>query len=286
MKMKIKSLKLPMNKTITIYCEGKKGSHDYDILEKIVAGIDDANITIRPIGSIRGGPSIVQYMESMTKSDFYLLFRDRDFDRPIPENPILEQDGNKPYYFSYRNTIENYLFDVSLFYKFLNEKGILAQYNLSNLEDVKNKFIEAAKKIKYYQAIRHTLGAMRKDTNFGTKLEDNPSGTLPDYIDNEEYCREKALQKIKEKKDYVDLNWSEEKFDTILMYFLDKFNQNIFMNELHFLVYFQGKDFAASLKKLMPDCQLGNYYKYVKNNFDYSTFDDLKALHQLLKQNI
>lgn len=286
MKMKIKSSKLQMNKIITIYCEGKKGSHDFDILEKIIVDID-ANITIKPIGGIRGGNSIVQYLETeVVKSNFYLLFRDRDFDRPIPTETILEKDGNKSCYFSYRNTIENYLFDVDLFYKFVKEKQIHTQYDLNSLEDVKNKFIEAAQKIKYYQAIRHTLGAMRKNTDFGTKLEDNPSGRLPDYVDNEEYCRQKALEKIKEKKDMVDINWTELEFDKILASFLEKFNTDTFMNELKFLVYFQGKDFGASLKKLLPHFPLESYYKYAKNEFNYSIFSDLKALHQLLKDNL
>jgi hypothetical protein len=41
-----------MRKLIMIYCEGKRGSHDNDILEKVVGDI--AGIKITPIGSKRG----------------------------------------------------------------------------------------------------------------------------------------------------------------------------------------------------------------------------------------
>ena len=100
-----------MNKIITIYCEGKKGSHDFDILEKVISDIP--NIQISPIGSIRGASAIIQYKEQeIVKSDFKILFRDRDFDRAIPNKELLERDEKKQYvYYSYRNTIENYLFD-------------------------------------------------------------------------------------------------------------------------------------------------------------------------------
>ncbi len=40
-----------MIKIIKIYCEGKKGSHDYDILEKVMTGL---SVQIEPIGGIRG----------------------------------------------------------------------------------------------------------------------------------------------------------------------------------------------------------------------------------------
>lgn len=57
-----------MSKIIKIYCEGKSGSHDYDILEKVIAGLF---VQIEPIGSIRGAGAIIQYKETeVVKSDF------------------------------------------------------------------------------------------------------------------------------------------------------------------------------------------------------------------------
>jgi len=117
MKVKTKSYGFQISKVITIYCEGKKGSHDYDILEKVTDGLF---VQIEPIGSIRGAGAIIQYKEAgIVKSDSYILFRDRDFDKAIPPDVELEEDKQRKYcYYSYRNTIENYLFDISVFFSF------------------------------------------------------------------------------------------------------------------------------------------------------------------------
>jgi hypothetical protein len=184
-----------MSKIITIYCEGKSGSHDYDILNKVIA--DLLSVEIDPIGSIRGAGAIIQYKAekegSVVKPDFKLLFRDRDFDKPVPDSPILEQDEKRKYcYYSYRNTIENYLFDTSHFYSFLKENELDKKYSINNEEEVKKKFIEAAEKIKFYQAVRHTMGKMRTpQTDFGTRWTEK-SGKLPEHLD-ENYCKQKVL---------------------------------------------------------------------------------------------
>lgn len=46
-----------MSKIVKIYCEGKSGSHDYDILEKVMS---DLSISIQPIGSKKGAGSAIQ----------------------------------------------------------------------------------------------------------------------------------------------------------------------------------------------------------------------------------
>jgi hypothetical protein len=58
---------------ITIYCEGKSGSHDYDILNKV---IDRLNVTIQPIGGKLGAKAIIEFIEKgTTQSDFFLFFQ-------------------------------------------------------------------------------------------------------------------------------------------------------------------------------------------------------------------
>lgn len=220
-----------MSKIITIYCEGKKGSHDYDILSKVIA--DLPSVYIEPIGSVRGAGAIIQYKEekegSVVKSDFKLLFRDRDFDKPVPDSPILEQDENRKYcYYSYRNTIENYLFDLSHFYSFLKENELDKKYLINN-EEVKEKFIEAAEKIKFYQAVRHTMGKMRtSETDFRTRWTEK-SGKLPEYLD-ENYCKQKALEKIIKAKSFTD-SWAETGFNEIYSTFVNKFDENFISPE-------------------------------------------------------
>ena len=113
-------------KIINLYCEGKRGSHDFDILEKVIDGY--LNITIKPIGGKYGANAIMEYQEKNgnVRSDFYLLFRDRDFDKPIPKDEKLIIDRKT--YYSYRTTIENYLLDVNTFFDFLQEQK--NNYNL------------------------------------------------------------------------------------------------------------------------------------------------------------
>jgi hypothetical protein len=275
-----------MTKSIKIYCEGKSGSHDYDLLEKVIAELP--SVEIEPIGSIIGAGAIIQYKEekegSVVKPDFKLLFRDRDFDKPVPDSPILEQDENRKYcYYSYRNTIENYLFDVSHFYSFLKTEKLDDKYSINNGKTVKQKFIEAAKQIKFYQAIRHTMGKMRTHkTDFKT-IWTEKSGKLPEYLD-ENYCKQKALEKIINAKSFTD-GWTETGFNEIYSTFVNKFDEN-FMNHLDFLIYFQGKDFASSLQLLLPYFPLKKYYKYAKKHFDYNKFPDLIELRNLIESKL
>ncbi len=273
-----------MSKIITIYCEGKKGSHDYDILEKIIYGLP-ADLQIEPIGGIRGAGAIIQYKEKgIAKSDCYILFRDRDFDKPIPPSTTLEQDEKKPYcYYSYRNTIENYLFDTSLFFSFLKQKHLCEKYAIDSDHDVKDKFIEAAEQIRYYQAVRHTMGKMRtSETDFGTKLTAK-SGKLPERLD-EESCRDEAWRKIGEGK-LATNSWTKDNFLKFYQAFIDAFDKD-FMENLNFLIYFQGKDFASSLKLILPGFPLRDYYKFAKKGFDYRKFPDLVQLRELIEKKL
>ncbi len=273
-----------MNKIAKIYCEGTSGSHDYDILEKVTAGI---GVQIDSIGSIRGAGAIIQYKETKgveKPSDFYILFRDRDFDKAIPQAPMLEQDKERKYcYYSYRNTVENYLFDTSLVFSFLKEGNLCEKYSIHSENNVKSKFIEAAEKIKYYQAIRHTMGQMRTgETNFGTKLTEK-SGKLPERLD-EEFCKNEAWNRIAKAKSFADC-WTKDIFLENYQNFIDTFNRD-FMENFVFLIYFQGKDFASSLQSILPGFPLKKYYKFAKKNFDYHQFPDLKQLRELIERNL
>jgi hypothetical protein len=273
-----------MNKVIRIYCEGKAGSHDHDILNKVISSL---NVNIESIGGKRGAGAIIQYKENggdVVKSDFYLLFRDRDFDKPVPDSPILEQDENRKYcYYSYRNTIENYLFDTSRFYSFLKDNELDKKYSINNEEEVKEKFIEAAEKIKFYQAVRHTMGRMRTpETDFSTRWTEK-SGNLPEQLD-ENYCKQKALEKINQAKSFTD-SWTNTGFNEIYSTFVNKFDEN-FMNNLDFLVYFQGKDFASSLQSVLLGFPTRTYYKHAKKCFDYNKFPDLIKLRNLIESEL
>lgn len=271
-----------MSKIVKIYCEGKKGSHDYDILEKVIQGISPSPY-LEPIGSVTGAGAIIQYKESadIVKSDFKLFFRDRDFDKKVPQSICLEQDQQKRYiYYSYCNTIENYLFDTTCFWQFIDSQGLKEKYQIQNEVDVKKIFVNAAKNIRHYQAIRHTMGAMRTpETDFGTKWTEK-SGILPEILD-ENYCKQKAWEKIAHAKAFVN-SWTESHFEAVYQSFMQQFNDT-FLDNLDFLIYYQGKDFAASLQLLLPNFPMKAYYKFAKSQFDYIKYPDLIELRTLIQ---
>ena len=265
-------------KIINLYCEGKRGSHDFDILEKVIEG---RLITIKPIGSKYGANAIMEYQEKNfnARSDFYLLFRDRDFDQPIPDKERLIIDRKT--YYSYRTTIENYLLDVSTFFHFLQEQK--NNYKLDTEEAVKALFIKVAKELKYYQAVRHTLGALRFPNSFDTTWEKG-SGTLPNALDLDS-CKANAWQLIEKVLNKSNQQWTKETFETTLQEFLTLFDEHFF-DDLKFLVYYQGKDFAKALTKELPNFSIENYYKYAKKHFDYTKYADLVELRAIIEKHL
>jgi hypothetical protein len=270
-----------MSEIITIYCEGQKGSHDITILNKVIDGLGN-NIFIKPIGGKLGSKAIIQYLENneekeLSKPKDYLLFRDRDFDQPIPDRERLIIE--KKTYYSYRTTIENYLLDVSTFFHFLQEQK--NNYELDTEEDVKAFFIKVAKELQYYQAVRHTLGKMRFANSFDTTWEKG-SGTLPNALDLNT-CKTNAWQLIEKELYKSQQQWTKETFEATLQEFLTLFEAESFFDDLKFLVYYQGKDFAKALTKKLPSFPIDNYYKYAKENFDYTKYPDLVELRTIIE---
>ena len=266
-----------MGKILSVYCEGKKGSHDFDILEKVIGEF----VIIKPIGGKKGANAIIEFSEKGTaKSDFYCMFRDRDFDCPVSSSEELTFDGKKTY-FSYRTTIENYLFDVEMFYNFIIEAKLETKYSISNIESVKDKFIESANNIKYYQAVRHTLGKLRFPNSFETTWIKAGSGHLPLELDLPS-CKTDGWALINDAISICNLTWTEANYLAELERFVTLFNDD-FINNLEFLIHFQGKDFAKALTTLMIDFPLSSYYKYAKEHFDYNKYADLVELINLFE---
>ncbi|MDI9871571.1 hypothetical protein [Flectobacillus roseus] len=269
-----------MKKNITIYCEGKKGSHDFDILEKVVP----EGTLIVPIGGKKGANAIIAFREAGTvKSDFCRMFRDRDFDCSVPDVEQLTFDGNKTL-FSYRTTIENYLFDIEIFLNFINYRCLNHKYNINSANDVKLLFVESAKEIKYYQAVRHTLGKMRFANSFNTTWITNGSGTLPLELDFNS-CSENGWKLVNDILTKSNHEWTHQIFKSELDYFIDKFDENFFEN-LDFLVHFQGKDFAKALTNKLESFPLKDYYNYFKSSFDFCLYKDLQELQNIINNQI
>jgi len=260
-----------MSDVVKIYCEGKAGSHDFDILEKTLDGL---GVLIVPIGGKRGAKSAIQVHESgLVKSKFKLFFRDRDFDMPVPTSEQLQTDGSYVY-FSYRTTIENYLVNFDYIKKYSIGKSW-------DSESLRESYIKAARKIVYFQAVRHTFGKLRVPTDFGTNIVDGGSGTLPDDL-SQHNCRVAGFAKITESVGKAK-NWSKENFDKVFDEFVGQFNEQ-FLTDEKFLIFFQGKDFMKSLSLELPGFSPKDYYKYAKSVFKYTNHRDLIELRELVKK--
>jgi hypothetical protein len=266
-------------KTIIIYCEGTKRSHDYDILHKIIG--DTAAVIIQPIGGLKGANEAIQAFESAAdKADVSLLFRDRDFDVPVPDKPSLTIKDNV--YYSYRTTIENYLLDANCFFLFLQEHKLYKQYKMHSVAAVQNVFIKAAKRISYYQALRHTIAEMRPSDDCKTTWIKGNSGSLPDTLKDAIACRQKAFDYLKATNTTPQYQTTKAAFDTVLNKFYERFEQDAFYNNSDYLIWFQGKDFAKSLSLLLPQCPMAHYYRFAKKYFDYTQFKDLVEFKKII----
>ena len=267
-------------KMVRIYCEGKVGSHDNDILEKILGDLGP-NIEIKPLGGKFGAKAIMDFYEnangSAAKSDFYLWFRDRDFDYPVPNVAGLTKD--KHIYSSYRTTIENYLLDTSVFWRYAVENNI---FGLQTIEEVEGLFYKSAKDIRDYQAVRHALGKMHCGVSFKTRWT-GKDGDLPQLLDLKN-CESEGWNLICQAKNETN-NWTENVYQSEIQSFLALFDDG-FMKAGDYLVWFQGKDFASALCRNRPDFPMNDYYKFAKSVFDYTKFADLCELRKLVEDNI
>lgn len=282
-------------KNILLYCEGTSGSHDYDILNKLLDGLSGlSRVRIEPLGSKKGAGGYIDiHRKKVQEVDFYLFFRDYDFDfgdfrqcdQPISEqlyiDPKRNSDGTLAgqWCVSYRTTIENYLLHPKHFLAFLEEKHKCDELGLRTEDNVKVLFDRVARDISGYQAIRHTLGKLRENLDLGTTWM-SKSGKLPTDL-NLEFCKKKAMEEISKKQNKVN-GWTLEKLEEILLPFIRRFDTPDFYEGMEYLIWFQGKDFARQLRSTIHEGEafIDEYYKFAKNNIDFKSFPDLNQLRE------
>lgn len=266
-----------MGKIIKVYCEGKRGNYDFEILANTFAGTM-VPVMLQPVGGKRGAKSIIQFKETheVDRSDFYLLFRDRDFDKPVPDLPQLTL-SEVYIYFSYRTTIENYLLNTEWFFDFISlENEYKSQF--TSIHDVEVLFRKAAFKIKDYQAVRHALGEIRTGASFDTTWT-GKSGTLPEEFDLES-CYQRASELISSALENTQ-NWTFKKLQELTEKYLKIFDEN-FLSRDEYLIWFQGKDFISSIKLLLPGFPFKSYFSYALKRFDYKQYPDLVELRSII----
>jgi hypothetical protein len=267
-----------MSKIVKVYCEGKQGSWDFFVLQKINEVLGN-RLMIRPIGGKRGAKSIIQYQEQndVTRSDFFLFFRDRDFDIPVQDKASLTQ--NKYVCFSHRTTIENYLITPSAIKEYCNQINEKHQTTING----EQLLMAAANQIREYQAVRHALGKLRNpDATFQTTWTEK-SGKLPESLELEA-CKTEASKLLSCATNATE-HWNQNDLDIAIQCFLNKFDEN-FMQNHEYLVWFQGKDLLASLSLVSPEFHIREYLKFASDLFHFADFPDLVDLHGILSANL
>lgn len=283
-----------MSKIVKLYCEGKKDSLDYAILEKL---IPSDTIQIEPIGSKNCANAIIHFLEweneeekdnnVVSKADYYFFFRDRDFDKDLIVYPPsrlfskIEKNNGKEVgqiCYSERTTIENYYYYPELFFEYIKDKKEGKRNQIVSVDDVKLKFITVAQKLKYYQATRYALSKMPNSAiRLGNTWLDN-SGKLP--IDLTELECQKAVESLIESQITKTTRWTYNDLQIHYNHFLNIFNEPYFFEDFKFLIWFQGKDFETLLRNELGD--FGDYYRFAKKHIDYTKFPDLVELRNLL----
>lgn len=267
-----------MSKIVKVYCEGKKGSWDFFVLQSINETLNN-QLLIVPIGGKRGAKSIIQFHElnDVTKSEFYLFFRDRDFDIPVSDDSALTAE--RYVYYSHRTTIENYLISPTVMNHYFDQINTVHKTALNGEQTL----LEAAQKVREYQAVRHALGKLRNpDATFQTTWTEK-SGKLPESLELEA-CKTEASKLLSSATNATE-HWNQNDLDAAILYFLNKFDDN-FMQNHEYLVWFQGKDLLASLSLVSPEFHTREYLKFASDLFHFADFPDLVDLHGILSANL
>lgn len=263
-----------------LLCEGSKNSFDRQILDIVRTGIN--GIEIQPMGGKFGSGAYLQgFLGGMSKMPKYLTFRDRDFDADVPPTPSLTiSPYQKHVYMSYRATIENYLLTPLAVFDFCKNRNISA---FDDIKEVESVFRKAAEEIKYYQAARWALGAIRVKVESRTSWTDK-SGDLPENL-SETACLNAAKLLLLDIQKQVE-NWKTENFDTKYMFYLNQFDNDFFEN-MDYLIWFQAKDLQTQLAQYLPKHNgnafpFSTFYKDTLKTFDYTQFPDLVVLRELI----
>jgi hypothetical protein len=290
------------NSSVYLFCEGGSGSLDMQVLKKIP--FDGKSVTVQPFGGKGGHGRFVEGFEQgasvfikslgTTPDSHFIVFRDRDFDFEMPETPRLIPAGRNVFA-GYRATIENYLLHPDTLLQFCQSKNINAGF--ADVEAVSNIFDQAAREIAIFQAARHTLGKIRskaeQKTNFIARsqavqpdranhaVQFLSSGQIPEHLD-EAFCIAESHRVIAQFQIGAG-QFSEENFDQVFPEFKARFSRPDFFIQTEYLVFFQGKDFAKALSRLLPSqFPLKQYYQFAVEHFDYRQFPDLAALRETI----
>lgn len=267
-----------MSRQVTLFCEGESDM----ALFRSNPFFTGLNFTLLETGGKRGqsvfarGYGASKVMKSAKSKQ--IILRDRDFDFPLPkvEGLIKIKEG---YYAMYRTCIENYLLTPSTLFNYFEQKGTKGIEKLSSSEACKALLIDCAKEVKYYQAVRHALGATRKPNVLNTRWTENK---LPVSLQKDDVLEKakKSIEVYQETASKINI----EAFEKNYRNFNQVFNHDSFYDQGLFLVYFSGKELGYVLARELQDrgFSLGDFYRFASENVDLSQIPDMVQLRELL----
>lgn len=285
---------------ITIFCEGKKTSLDYKLLNRILEYLSGNLCTLVTAGSKFSFSAFVQgyFSPDELQNKRYIIFRDRDFDvQPTSTVQLLQLYPNNPSItLTYRACVENYLLDANLIHTYWTEKYREKQKNSffkwghgdsPGIETITNWIETSTRNLKFYQAIRWALGDLSRTGAARKQLKTtwtDGSGTLPQSLDLES-CKHQALNLIDEFREAVT-SITREKFEESLNTYLQQFEQDNFWTQKQYLIWFHGKDIQKEMQRQQSNyISLSSYFEnWAITKLDMDQHCDLVDLRTRIKQ--
>ncbi|MCD8486443.1 MAG: DUF4435 domain-containing protein [Desertifilum sp.] len=280
-----------------IFCEGKQRSLDIQLVERILEEIPTERPTIVSSGSKFTFSIFAQgyFFPNETPREGYLVFRDRDFDAQPPDSAQLIQLGNQRIWLTYRACVENYLIDAELIDTYWREQYTEKQENpiskwghgnSPGIEIIAQWIEASARSLQDYQAVRWALGDLLRLGAARSQLKTTwtaGSGKLPSSLLLQD-CQTEALRLIQEFRQAVD-TVTQERFETSLATYQQKFSQPEFWLHQEYLIWFHGKDIQKAMQKHQPRyIALNAFFNWAVSRVDISQHPDLVELQAKIEQ--
>jgi hypothetical protein len=273
-----------------IFCEGRPRSLD-DLLLGHLMPI--GQVLIKPVGGKRAMKAFIEgYLGDydVEGRPNYLGFRDRDFDFEPPEQPqLIRLPGEKPIWLSHRTVIENYFIDADLIRQYRLERENAPGWSygpaLSKAE-IEGHILQSAAELVGYQAVRWALSKLKPGLRWPeipTTWMANGSGHIPPSLAYED-CLIRACQLVVSFQDQIR-DVRPEVLQGFAEEFRKKFNEEDFLDEGEYLIWFHGKDHLVRLcPRLASNFPRRHYIAWAAEHIDVQKHPDLLELKDLVQE--
>ncbi len=266
-----------------VFCEGRPSSLDALLLGNLpLLG----HVLIQPVGGKHGMRAYIEgYLGSYPGSQpDYLCFRDRDFDVEPPDRPqLISLSGQKPIWLIHRTTIENYLIDADLIQKYWSERENTpgwAHSSAFSTDEIEDHIRGSAQELADYQAVRWALARLKPGPRWPeipTTWTTHGAGDIPASLVYED-CLSQACQIVVSFQTQTQ-DVHPDRLQEYAEVYHQRFNDNHFIEERGYLVWFHGKDHLVQLcRRLAINFPRRHYADWAAESLDASKHPDLQQL--------